>query len=258
MGNDLIATNCARDATCQSRISKLIKQADISNFASLVFERVYKNQSCHAALAQSISAANLRALLGGMLVSLDSRGFIMPLLFRLYRCDPDLDMGVLNYFFTQAQQRMSAHTAPTCASLSSSMLQYNIMLSEMYDASATVEEMQQLFNASQFASGMMEYPTMHSYWPKYQVELQQFFNASFATSKVPVLLLNGDLDAQTPLAFAKQQWYHLEAPWKQLITIPYAPHYTVLRSPVNNSKLDCGMLNYNRLHFRFAIGVAIY
>ena len=212
---------------------------DPSLLPQVVFEKLYKNNSCPA-ITKTLSAAMLRSILGSFLIQVTTRNYIPALLYRLNRCDPDLDFGALSFFL----QALAANASrlPSCVPLGSSILGTNIILAELFNPSYSMEQLQAMFNASFFATGPgMAQKQIYPYWPVYTPD--QYFNQSFTTNSASVLLLNGLLDPQTPFEYALGQFDYIStAPnQKHLIAIPFAPHYTVMRSPVNNSNIDCGM-----------------
>lgn len=232
----VIMEKCAHDSFCSSKM-----QVDPAIMVQTVFEKLYVNNSCSAITSDSLNRSLLTKILGTFLIQTATRNFIPALLYRLNRCDPDHDFGAIKFFLDVIQANSSR--IPNCVPLASSMLGSNIMLAELFDPTRTVEELQAIFNASYFATGPgIQYRSLYPFWPVYTPDA--YFNQSFSTQFASVLLLNGDLDPQTPFEYAQEQYERIvtSSPnQKHLIKIPFAPHYTVMRSPVNNSKIDCGM-----------------
>jgi pimeloyl-ACP methyl ester carboxylesterase len=242
VGIDMFRLYCNEGTYCYGKLKGLLPAGTpIEQFPAMLFERLYHNNTCKGVTSTVLPAATLRRILGSILMQQYTRDFIPAFMYRLWRCDADTDMGALNYFLQIILTNSSR--IPSCVTLGSSMLQQNIMLSELYNREYTTEDMMRIFNTSYFATGTYDSGTVAKYWPIYDAP-EAFINHTFATSSTPVLLLNGDLDPQTPFAFAETQFQNIQSSGtgkKYLIKIPYAPHYTALRSPVNNSKIDCGL-----------------
>ena len=76
-------------------------------------------------------------------------------------------------------------------------------------------------------------------WPIY--ESDEFFH-KWASEDVPILMLNGTLDLQTPLEIAMNARENLSGPHQYFIEVPYANHGVVSSSPVKTLFAhDCGM-----------------
>jgi hypothetical protein len=56
-----------------------------------------------------------------------------------------------------------------------------------------------------------------------------------------MLLLNGDLDPQTPLKWADVAAPHFNYDKQHFVVVPFAPHGTLFQSPVKNSNNTCGL-----------------
>ena len=77
-------------------------------------------------------------------------------------------------------------------------------------------------------------------WPNYP--LSQRFNATADVGDIPTLLLNGDLDAQTPLSSALAQKDHLRGSNIKMKVLVGAAHGTVFVSPTKTPRsLPCGL-----------------
>jgi len=69
----------------------------------------------------------------------------------------------------------------------------------------------------------------------------EYYNQYAVSYSNPLLLLNGDLDPQTPLKWATIASSHFRHNNQKLVVVPFAPHFTLLTSPVDNSAFPCGM-----------------
>lgn len=76
-------------------------------------------------------------------------------------------------------------------------------------------------------------------WPVYA---KDDFAGKWATTDVPVLVLNGDLDVQTPIEGARQYQTKLTGAGKTFAFIPFANHGTIIQSTMRDgSEQACGL-----------------
>lgn len=240
VGIDLINL-CTDDEYCGGKISSLYKGAKVSGeqFVRDTFARLYDNGMC-IDFTMRVSAARLRRTLKRMLGSHQDRNVIPALLYRLHRCDIDKDLQALSYFVDALDSLEDE--LPSCTPLDSEMLMFNTLFSEMWSTvSPTPPELEQIFNSTFFAQGMMDIAFIREQWPLYTPD-ERYHGKAFRTESTSVLMLNGDLDPDTPLSNAKVQFEVIQAPLKHLVTIPFASHFTVFSSPVHDSdSIDCGL-----------------
>jgi len=209
-----------------------------------VFQHLYVNYTCPKLTngTDGISSAQLRTVLGTLLLTLPTRELIPAIIYRLKRCDPDVDVPTLKYFFSI--MLASENVTQMCVPTFSQLLQDNIGFSELWAvnlSSATYDQLYAMFNKTYMATGgyLMAKTLEISQYPRYTPDA--YFNKA-PKPQVPVLLLNGNLDAQTPLQSARWQVENMNSPTNtRLIEIPYALHATVFRSPQNNTNVPCGM-----------------
>jgi pimeloyl-ACP methyl ester carboxylesterase len=225
---------CGNDTFCQGKITK-----DPISFTVQVFEKLFSNGTCSILTSPyNITADYLRLVLGSMLMKRNLRELIPAVLYRLNRCDSDLDVPTLQFFFDNLNRMYS--TTLKCVPLSSEMLQFNIGFSEMWSTSnPDYNTLYAIYNTTYLATGMYKIAAIknNTQWPIYNAE---FLNQGFTTQR-PVLLLNGNLDPQTPLLYAEQQYNNINSMQKQLIVFPNAVHGVIANTPVNVTALDCGM-----------------
>jgi hypothetical protein len=231
-----LLTLCSKDKLCSSKLGQ-----NAGEVVEAVFRKLYHDGKCKFA-SERVDAYTLRRILGNMLKSQYERELIPALLYRLNRCDDDIDFGVLDYFF----KHYSLSEKLNCVPLFGHMLKYNVDLAELWNADVTLEQLETMFNSSYFATGQFDKLQL------YQVFKQQnaiytpdplYFNKTFTTTTASVVLINGELDPQTTIESAQAQYDNIVAPegMKHLFAIPYAPHVAVYTSPVNHSQVSCGM-----------------
>jgi pimeloyl-ACP methyl ester carboxylesterase len=233
---------CGNDTFCQSKL----KTQDAFAYTANVFQNVFVNQTCKAiAPGYNVTADSLRNVLGTFLMSRTLRELVPAILYRLNRCDADMDVPTLQYLIDNLKEKLGQ--TPTCQPLSSTMLFNNIAFNEIWPTQnpPTYEQLYAIYNTTFFATGQYKAALVkqNTNWPAYSPGAD-FENKGFDAT-CPVLLMNGDLDPQTPFDFAEQQFSNINAAVekKKLIKFPGAVHGIILNTPVNNTepKVDCGM-----------------
>lgn len=223
---------CDNDAFCSSKLK------NSTTVMNALYDKLFVQQKCKFALPMVQNAATLRKVLGTMLQDVYQRELIPALLYRLNRCDDDIDFGVLNYFFTNYLK----NKALDCVSYDSPMLKFNIDMAEFWGGTP-LQQIETYFNESNFATGQMQKAQIFEIFTAAQAiyPTDIYFNQTFVT-KVPVLMLNGDLDPQTSMESAITQKQNMAAsPNAELVIVPFAPHGVIYSTPLNSSGADCGM-----------------
>ncbi|KAL9653231.1 hypothetical protein ABK040_010939 [Willaertia magna] len=246
VGNEFLQmcnnVNRTKDATCQEKL----KTNDPVKYMNNVLDLVYNNQTC-IKFTELIDRNTLKINFGNLLMDQFGRILIPAILYRLNRCDVDIDIPVLLKFINYINLQTKANTNPTNLPLESDMLQYHVDFSEFWDNSKNLTEITTEFN-EKIIMGTGDSITMTekyeiSDWPVYELD-PYFYNETF-TTQVPVLLMNGDLDPVTPLWSAIKQNENIkEANQKQLhdlIIVPYSVHAVILNSPTSYSSIPCGV-----------------
>lgn len=82
----------------------------------------------------------------------DTRELIIPIVYRLLRCDPVIDIPVLYKVTAGFQQVIKNYNnggAATCPALRSALLYNNIVAGEMFNTQVSKEYLQQVFEKSE-------------------------------------------------------------------------------------------------------------
>ena len=222
---------CAGDPRCASRLG-----ADPAARASTIFASLDQG-SCPAATALGLDRKRLRNILGLLLMSWDLRAYIPAVLLRVERCSAqDVQaLAVLLDVFAPP-----GPGTPTQV-LRSQVLQTHILLSELFApvAPPAARVLQQIAESA-LASLDSAPPlaALHPSWPRYRVTLP---HDPWPLTQVPILMLAGSLDPQTPPELAQQAADRLHAAHQQLVVLPWAPHATVMSSPTTDSDITCGL-----------------
>ncbi len=62
----------------------------------------------------------------------------------------------------------------------------------------------------------------------------------YASTDVPLLMLNGDFDPQTPLSFAQEFGRHFAGKYQHFVVVPFSPHTTLTQSDIDSRGNTCG------------------
>ncbi|KAL9654221.1 hypothetical protein ABK040_010254 [Willaertia magna] len=200
------------------------------------------NTSTCRPIREGIPKDVLRRIFGIMIADVYSRPLIPAVLYRLNRCDEDMDIPFILHIGNIFTELFSLMNSGTTLPLLSPSLQTNIVLSEIWNPDITIDEIRNETETLYFALGpalqMAEIKEASNY-PTYNLD-PKYFNEAFTTN-IPVLLLNGELDPQTPLWSAKEQNENIGGNSHGLISIPFAPHATLVFSEQKNTSISCGM-----------------
>jgi pimeloyl-ACP methyl ester carboxylesterase len=178
------------------------------------------------------SQATLRQVLGLMTSIAGLRDYMPAVVRRLERCSAN-DVAALGVF------REFVSAIDTEASSFSQALSTHILLSELSTrplptASQVVENVAGLF--ASIDAGPRVAPAI-SNWPIYG---RDAYFGVFAATAVPLLMLNGTLDPQTPLAVAQPLGEFYRGKNQHFVSIPYSPHNTLTQSLVDQAGNTCG------------------
>lgn len=175
----------------------------------------------------------LRGQLAQMVISWSERILIPPLVYRLNRCNVQ-DQAVLANFF---QEKPGAVTDRHL--VNSPMLCDLISLSELYSGKTTAElktfSQQALFSEDtslRFARIMDM-----NIWQLYQ---DPQYAQKLPTTAIPIQMLNGTTDPQTPLALAQKAGLHFTDPYQHFITTPYSTHGVLVSSTITPPSWQLG------------------
>jgi pimeloyl-ACP methyl ester carboxylesterase len=223
-----MADRCAADATCRSKLGN-------DPWATL--------QTTVAALeADSCGDLPLPGDFAGtffasLVADLDGREAVLPLLYRLARCDA-ADVAAFEHFLNRVVEP-DPPIDPDAVFRGSAVLGHNIAVSELWNHAVTPDEVVSACDALVLCpgAGPSRLPWVAA-WPRYDEPLA----GMFATTSMPILALNGDLDPQTPAPQARLIAETFTEPTQHYVEIPDAPHAIVSTSPVADPEAPtCGL-----------------
>ena len=214
---------CGKDAVCS-------EQLGTDPYASLQTLEASLDAAHCSGLGWS--RADLRHVLGFMVMYVGLRDYTPAVIKRLLRCS-DNDVKSLKLF----QQVISS--IPLDGAGFSQVLSANIALSEMSEKPLPTQAAIAA-NVSNLAASLDAGPRLSGAigsWPTYPLDA---YVGQFAETTVPMLMLNGTLDPQTPIAIARPTGDHFTGTYQQFVEIPYAAHTTLTQSPIDANNNTCG------------------
>jgi pimeloyl-ACP methyl ester carboxylesterase len=174
-------------------------------------------------------------VLGSMIDSFWDRDHIPALIYRLERCNSD-DVEVLDYFSNYLFGTQGSSTAESF----SGALNLHIVISEMLLAPEDYsDDLDYIFNDAGF---MAIYPydlqAAFASWPVYPEET---YFGKWASSDIPILMLNGDLDPRTPISLAVDAGVNFDGANQVFEEIIRGAHSVLVQSETQDSTGYCGI-----------------
>lgn len=227
---------CAADGFCAGKLTD-----DPKGFLNEVYAQLDAGQCNDIGTRQDV-----RQAFSQLLTSWSNRVLIAPLAYRLARCSGADQTALASA--TEAVNRGEEVAVAAAAARPNrptrrgdginNLLYYNVILSELWDGRTTDDGLAQYIAGSLFAPGGQDTGVaLYDAWPRYTEPLA----AQFAQSSVPMLMMNGIIDPQTPVANARVMKAKFAGPNQHFVEIPYAAHALLDASPVTTDGApDCG------------------
>lgn len=235
---------CKRSAACSQNLG-----AD--PFATM--SRIIGSfDSARCATALGVDRMWLRGQVFGMLQRADIAALVPSFLVRLSRCSSTDQQAVRSFFqAVNAEQRFAGVTAELPeGDLGSGALYNNVVFSEIWATPAPTQatlksriaNLVLTTGGSQRADGTMEDQVVgmdraRTAWPAYARDEHV---GKWATTDIPVLTLNGDLDVQTPIETARLYEANLKGAGKNFVFVPFANHGVIFQSATRDGT-PCGL-----------------
>jgi pimeloyl-ACP methyl ester carboxylesterase len=218
-----ILTLCANDANCKTELGT-------DPYARL--RTVADSLGTGHCSALDWSKATLRQIMGFMGMYVGFRDYIPAVIKRVDRCSKN-DVAALKVFegiFSRFDTKDPTFSQPLSVNIALSELSEQPLPSEA-EILANVETLYASVDAGPKMAGAV------GVWPAYTPDS---YYGQFATTTVPMLMLNGTLDPQTPLAVATPTGEHFSGKNQHFIPIPGAAHPTLTQSPIDADYHTCG------------------
>jgi pimeloyl-ACP methyl ester carboxylesterase len=234
IGEDFIEY-CKNDALCVSKLG-----VDPWTTIGQVFTNVQAG-SCPAfsdLLGAGAERFYLRLSLGLLLKNIAMRPFIPATIYRLNRCDPE-DVAALRQLLTTLFSQPDGPSAYDRRG--STSLFYNVGLSELWEDPlpdpADVDSMvTPLYMAVDLAPRMA---AKQDTWPLYP---RDRYVHNWPETQIPILMMNGDLDPQTPPWVAEPAVNYFTGAHHYYFEFPRCPHGVITHSPVQTpGRQPCGV-----------------
>ncbi len=215
---------CDNDLVCSVKMQSVDGAVSTLDAFEKLFTKIDTNglqQECSSLFTRE----SLRHKLAQMVINWSERILIPPLIYRLNRCNCQ-DQAALATFLTEQPGTVTDRHL-----LNSPMLCDLISLSELYSGKTTVDleafSQQALFSEDtslRFARIM-------------DMDIWQLYtDAQYAqklpTTAMPIQMLNGTTDPQTPLAIAQNAGTHFTGQYQQFTTTPFSTHGVLVNSTI--------------------------
>lgn len=226
-GRRLLAL-CSEDRACAARLSD-----DPERFLADLYEKLDEDHCPEIGLDR----AGLRQLLATLLMHVGLRDYIPALIYRVDRCD-EQDVNALDALWAALQIYGGSDSG-----YGSEVLGTHIGLSEfMENPLPTVAETEEHVAGLLFSLDIG--PSMRSLyedWPRYPPD---DYVGQLAETSVPLLMLDGEWDPQTPPVVAKPTTDHFAGAHQTYVQVPWSAHTVVTQSPVDDvlNEVTCGIL----------------
>jgi pimeloyl-ACP methyl ester carboxylesterase len=233
VGRDFLEL-CAADALCASKLGP-------DPWAALGDLRAALAAGHCPELAQTwgLDETSLPVVLAYLLTSYETRTYLPAFVYRHARCEAG-DVAALDRILTVL---FGASETTYYDSLSSDALFYNVALSELWP-NASGHPSEEGIAAEQaglyVTAGLTPRVTaVQDVWPAYADD--KLVNA-WADTSTPLLMMNGDLDPQTPIWVGGRAADHLQGDRQSFVTVPRAAHCVIRQTPVARAgDQPCGL-----------------
>lgn len=239
----ILASGCDADPVCRGYLG-----GNSFDKLSLVLKNFTTLECTKFATLIGFTTTQFRPLVNGIVLDPITRNGLFPLLYRILRCNADDQNRIFSAvrdLTTVPPFAVGPQPDPYNTRLGYSRALFNhIMMSELLFPVGTSETKAQLdaitdtVPAGNYEPGKLAqvYPS----WAPIRYATDEYA-AVYANVDIPVLLLNGQMDGATGVAWARharQNGYTKAA--HRLIEVPEAGHITLIHSPVNDSVAPCG------------------
>jgi pimeloyl-ACP methyl ester carboxylesterase len=168
------------------------------------------------------TSKSLRATLGTLIRDYFGRENIAAFVYRLARCN-EQDVEAILHFFQTLTPDPTQVGRPF-----GNVLYYNVAHSELWSSPLDIPTLQSELDSSYFGSEFaLDLAKSHNQWPVYTITED---SKQLTISEVPMLMLNGTMDPQTPLEEALVAKEHFQGAHQTFLTFPQTPHAVIATS----------------------------
>ncbi|MEL6179525.1 MAG: alpha/beta fold hydrolase [Myxococcota bacterium] len=220
---------CGADPLCRTKLG-----SDPWSTTRRVLDRLEDGHCAEVMEQLPDGRAFLRAMLGFLLTDRELRHLIPALVYRLDRCDP-ADVVALEQAVELLVEVFNTPQDP----LYSAVINRHVGFTELWsDPAPSIETMRARLDQLTISNSItVSYAELRLQWPLYP---RDRFVGQLANTSTPLLMLNGTLDPQTPIAIAAPAADIFEGPFQHFVAIPEAAHATLtLQAPTRDGQ-SCG------------------
>ncbi|CAN5693424.1 hypothetical protein BH11MYX4_BH11MYX4_52440 [soil metagenome] len=233
---------CAADAVCGEKLG--------ADPVEAVRAAIARASAGTCAGLTKIDGAALRKLYGMFIASFELRALVPATAYRILRCDAD-DVLALKRFESVLTDDLGDGFSgfdgvAGSKNLSSDILGMHIAFSELEESPPiSRSQLGELLSDAVFTAYDPKLRDAYDMWPRYKPDA---LVGKYPTSQVPVLMMNGTLDPQTPLEFAQAIAPHYVFASQALVVLPRAAHGVIHQSPTTEgaSEPSCGMMLWHQ------------
>ncbi len=226
---------CEADAWCGAKVG----QGLYARYADAVRAQE-EGTHCSALEAAGIGKHELRVAMGLLLNQRHLRQFVPAIAHRFVRCNP-ADVAALEQLVSVLFGDGGGGAGPDPVMQAHSwVLGENIVLSEMWPHPApSTSVLQATADAALISLGTSLHSiSLFDRWPRYARDAHA---DRFASTQVPMLMMNGTLDPATAPWLAAKVKAQFAAPNQHYIELPDVPHGVLNNSPMTTPNKQCGM-----------------
>jgi len=222
---------CADDPICREKLG-----ADPWSKVAAVFTKMEQG-ACPQLFDMGINRQTLRTSLGVLFRDWRLRVYLPAVVYRIERCSEGDVRALLAFSEALGLQESFVFMDP---GLDSDILGSHILFSELWDEPAPSLDVIEQAAQRAFVSLDVAYDVAWLYepWPRYPRDPMV---DQWAVASLPMLMLNGTLDPQTPMEVAEPARARFTDGHQTFVTIPNAAHATLIQSPTVGGG-QCGMM----------------
>lgn len=219
-----IFQQCDEDESCSVQMDTI---AETSWEAVATLRELLETGEICDEFKEEVNVTMLRNILAFMSADWFTRILMPAAVYRLQRCAPE-DVLALSNFYSYLQN-MSSEGPEEMAELYSIVLGEHIIQAELLEG-LSVQEVLSIIEQA-FVSPDTSYgPALILEWGKWPTYEDDGTFGKLADTGVPLLMLNGLLDPQTPIDTALPAAQHFTAENQHFVEVPWAPHGVVFTS----------------------------
>ena len=225
-----IAELCVADSECATRLGE-----DPWGYCQDVMQRA-RDGHCSDLFVEGITVDLLRAVAGLLIRFENTRPFFGPLFHRLDRCDP-ADVEALTHMVRVLTAQPTE--GPPDNVREGTLLGSLIGLSELVWEAPDLAALDALDATYTVSGGVtMNYARAYGSIPTYEVD--DALLGEFGSTEAPVLILQAELDAQTPPFMGRAGRDAYAGDRTTYVEVPYSGHAVVVQGQVQDGGPPCG------------------